>query len=101
MTEAASSTFDPAPRISEELSLPLAGVRAVARLLEEGGSVPFIARYRKEQTGELDEVAIRAVEEKRAYYMELDERRRAVTLEIEKQGKLTPELRARIASCWV
>ena len=54
-------SFDPAPRIAEELRLAPAGVRAVARLLEEGATVPFIARYRKEQTGGLDEVAIRAI----------------------------------------
>ena len=70
--------FDPSPRIAEELKLPLAGVRAVLALLAEGASVPFIARYRKEQTGGLDEVQIRAVEEKGAYYTELDERRRAI-----------------------
>jgi uncharacterized protein len=76
-------------------------VRAVARLLEEGGSVPFIARYRKEQTGGLDEVQIRDIEEKRAYYLELDERRKVVLAEIDKQGKLTPELRKQIENCWV
>ena len=101
MTEAAVHAFDPSARISEELALSMPDVRAVARLLEEGGSVPFIARYRKEQTGGLDEVAIRAIEEKRAYYMELDERRRAVSAEIEKQGKLTPALKRLIETCWV
>jgi uncharacterized protein len=93
--------FDATPRIADELKLPLAGVRAVAKLLAEGASVPFIARYRKEQTGGLDEVQIRAVEEKRAYCTELHERRQTVLAEIEKQGKLTPALRAKIESCWV
>jgi uncharacterized protein len=99
MTEVAE--FDPSPRIAGELNLPLAGVRAVAKLLAEGGSVPFIARYRKEQTGGLDEVQIRSIEEKRAYYTELYERRVAILAEIESQGKLTPELRKQIESCWV
>ncbi len=93
--------FDPSERIADELKIPLAGVRAVSALLAEGASVPFIARYRKEQTGELDEVQIRAIEEKRAYYIELFDRRTSILAEIEKQGKLTPELRARIEACWV
>ena len=96
-----TTSFDPTPRVAEELSLPIPGVRAVAKLLEEGASVPFIARYRKEQTGELDEVQIRAVEEKRSYYTELFERRTAILAEIESQGKLTPALRAQIEGCWV
>ena len=93
--------FDPSERIADELKIPLAGVRAVSALLAEGASVPFIARYRKEQTGELDEVQIRAIEEKRAYYIELYDRRTSILAEIEKQGKLTPELRARIEAGWV
>jgi len=94
-------SYDPVPRIAEELGLPIPHVRAAARLLAEGGSVPFVARYRKEQTGGLDEVALRSIEEKRAYYGELHERRESVLAEIDKQGKLTPELRARIEGCWV
>src|ERR1019366_6562260 len=87
-------------RIADEQKLPLAGVRAVVRLLADGASVPFIARYRKEQTGGLHEVQIRAIEEKSAYYAELDARRRTILAEIESQGKLTSELRAQIASTW-
>src|ERR1700757_1069194 len=101
---AETEVFDPARllgRIADELKLPLAGVRAVAALLAEGASVPFIARYRKEQTGGLDEVQIRAIEEKRAYYTEVHERRQTVLAEIDKQGKLTPELRKKIEACWV
>jgi uncharacterized protein len=93
--------FDPAPRVADELSLPLTGVRSVAKLLAEGASVPFIARYRKEQTGQLDEVQIRAIEEKHGYYAELHERRTAILAEIDSQGKLTPALRAQIEACWV
>jgi uncharacterized protein len=84
------------PRLAADLSLPAAGVAAVCALLDEGGTVPFIARYRKEQTGGLDEVAIRAIEERRAYLTDLEERRAVVLASIEEQGKLTPELRARI-----
>src|ERR1019366_4265585 len=87
-------------RIADEQKLPLAGVNAVVRLLAEGASVAFIARYRKEQTGGLDEVQIRAIEEKNAYYVEVDARRRTILAEVESQGKLTPELRAQIESAW-
>ena len=100
MAEIATS-FDPAPRIAEELRLPAAGVRAVARLLDEGATVPFIARYRKEQTGGLDEVAIRAIEEKRDYILELEARRRTILDAIEEQGKLTPELKRALEACRV
>ena len=94
-----ATPFDPAPRIAEELRLPAAGVRAVARLLAEGATVPFIARYRKEQTGGLDEVAIRAIEDKRDYIVELEDRRRTILNAIEEQGKLTPELRRAVEAC--
>ena len=97
----AAPPFDPAPRLAEELRLPPAGVRAVVRLLGEGATVPFIARYRKEQTGGLDEVAIRAIEEKRDYLVELEDRRRTILSAIEEQGKLTLELRRAIETCRV
>jgi uncharacterized protein len=87
-------------RICQELALPRAGVASVAALLNEGNTVPFIARYRKEATGSLDEVAIRAVEERLGYYKELLERREAVLKSIQKQGKLTPELKAKIEGAW-
>lgn len=76
--------------------MPLKGLVATIGLLDEGGTVPFIARYRKEVTGNLDEVEIRAVEEKLGYFRELEERKQTVLASIEEQGKLTPELRARI-----
>lgn len=91
--------FDPVPALSEELNLPRAGVASVVKLLAEGATVPFIARYRKEATGGLDEVAIRAVEERRAYLLELEERRGSVLEEIKKQGKLTDALAKKILSC--
>jgi uncharacterized protein len=83
--------------VATDLALPLPAVAAVAAMLAEQQTVPFIARYRKEQTGGLDEVAIRNIEERRKYFIELEDRRAAVLSEIEKQGKLTPELRAKIA----
>ena len=91
--------FDPVPFIALELGLPPRGVAAVVKLLEENATVPFIARYRKEVTGGLDEVQIRDIQEKRAYVLELEERRAAILEEIGKQGKLTPELKAKILAC--
>ncbi|HEY5973303.1 MAG TPA: Tex-like N-terminal domain-containing protein, partial [Geobacteraceae bacterium] len=82
--------------ISEESGFKLFQVANTVALLQEGGTVPFIARYRKEQTGELDEVAIRTVEERFTYYRELAERKQTVLATITEQGKLTPELQARI-----
>ncbi len=88
--------FDPVPSICRELGLPAAGVKAVVSLLGEGATVPFIARYRKEATGGLDEVAIRNIDERRTYLTELDARRNAVVSEIRGQGKLTPALEAKL-----
>jgi uncharacterized protein len=99
MTESTTQAFDPVPQIAAELNLPPQGVRAVVRLLEEGSTVPFIARYRKEATGSLDEVQIRNIEERRAYLIELEERRKAILESIASQGKLTPELKAKILAC--
>lgn len=73
-------------------------VEAVTMLLAEGSTVPFIARYRKEKTNGLDEVAILAVEEGLAYLKELNERKDTVLKTIEEQGKLTPDLKAKIES---
>ena len=82
--------------IAQVLNVPLKGVLAVIELLDEGGTVPFIARYRKEVTGNLDEVQIRDVEEKLGYFRELEQRRATILASIEEQGKLTDELKARI-----
>jgi len=87
-------------RICQELSLPRSGVAAIAALLNEGNTVPFIARYRKEVTGSLDEVAIRNVEDRLSYYKELLDRRETILKSIDKQGLLTPELKARIEGTW-
>ena len=88
--------FNLTSAIARELNLPERGVAAVVALLAEGSTVPFIARYRKEATGELDEVQIRTIEERASYLKELEDRREAVLTSISEQGKLTDELRARI-----
>ncbi|MFO1412702.1 MAG: Tex family protein [Burkholderiales bacterium] len=80
-------------RIAAELGVAPRQVTAAIRLLDEGATVPFIARYRKEATGELDDVALRALAERLEYLRELETRRAAVLASIEEQGKLTPELR--------
>jgi len=82
--------------IIEETGLKPFQVENTVELLREGGTVPFIARYRKERTGELDEVRIRTIEERLAYYTELEERKVTVLKAITEQGKLTPELEKRI-----
>lgn len=81
-------------RLAVELAVAEAQVAAAVRLLDEGSTVPFIARYRKEVTGSLDDGQLRALEERLAYLRELDQRRDAVLASIEEQGKLTDELRA-------
>ncbi|ETZ71282.1 tex-like N-terminal domain protein [Mycobacteroides abscessus MAB_110811_1470] len=75
-----------------------AQVAAAVRLLDEGATVPFIARYRKEVTGSLDDGQLRELEERLRYLRELDERRAAVLSSIEEQGKLTDELKAALLS---
>jgi uncharacterized protein len=92
-------SFDPVPTISLDLSIAPRSVAAVVELLAEGATVPFIARYRKEKTGGLDEVQIRAIEERRAYLIELDDRRQSVLASIAEQGKLTDALKKQIEAC--
>ena len=84
--------------IIQETALKQFQVDNTVALLKEGATVPFIARYRKEQTGELDEVQIRLVEDRLTYFTELEERKLSVLKSIEEQGKLTPELADRIAA---
>jgi uncharacterized protein len=82
--------------IAQTLNIPMRGLVAVIELLDDGGTVPFIARYRKEATGNLDEVQIRDIEEKLAYFRDLAERRATILASIAEQGKLTDELKVRI-----
>ncbi|WP_153772472.1 Tex family protein [Pseudomonas sp. MNR3A] len=79
-------------RIAEELGVRPQQVEAAVGLLDEGSTVPFIARYRKEVTGSLDDTQLRHLEERLRYLRELDERRASILASIEEQGKLTPEL---------
>ena len=83
-------------RIAEELGVHPAQVEAAVALLDEGATVPFIARYRKEATGNLDDTQLRNLAERLGYLRELEERRAAILASIEEQGKLTAELRAGI-----
>ena len=82
--------------IARLLHVPLGSLIATVTLLDEGGTVPFIARYRKEATGALDEVQIRDIEEKLAYFRELVGRRETILASIAEQQKLTDDLRQKI-----
>ena len=84
------------PLIAFELGVKPQQVAAAVRLLDEGATVPFIARYRKEATGNLDDTQLRTLEERLLYLRELEERRAAVLASIDEQGKLTDELRTAI-----
>ncbi len=82
--------------ITQLLNVPLGSLTATISLLDEGGTVPFIARYRKEATGALDEVKVRDIEEQLAYFRELISRRETILASISEQQKLTDELRQKI-----
>jgi len=84
--------------IAQRLGLPAAAVEAAVRLLDEGNTVPFITRYRRDQTGGLDEVGIRLIAESVARARQLADRKQTILRTIQGQGKLTPELEARIAA---
>jgi uncharacterized protein len=83
-------------RIADELGVAVRQVSAAVDLLDGGATVPFIARYRKEATGALDDAQLRTLEERLRYLRELDERREAILKEITAQGKLTGQLEAQI-----
>jgi len=85
-------------RLAAELTVDEVQVAAAVRLLDEGATVPFIARYRKEATGSLDDGQLRILEERLQYLRELDDRRAAVLASIDEQGKLTDELKAALMS---
>jgi len=96
MTERKSLAPELLLHIAQTLNVPMRRLLAVVELLDEGGTVPFIARYRKEATGNLDEVQIRNIEEKVTYFLDLVSRRETILASIAEQGKLTDELKARI-----
>ncbi|APT92304.1 transcription accessory protein [Corynebacterium phocae] len=85
-----------AATIAKEISVPTHQVEQALKLLAEGNTVPFIARYRKEATGGLDDSQLRTIEERAGYLRELAERKETVLAAIEEQGKLTADLRALI-----
>jgi len=86
------------PKIAQELGLTPRQVQTTCDLLGEGATVPFIARYRKEATGSLDEVAITAIRDRLNQLMELDKRREAILKSLEERGQLTDELKEKILS---
>ncbi|MDJ0567418.1 MAG: Tex family protein [Pleurocapsa sp. MO_192.B19] len=86
--------------IAQELSLPSQNINNALNLWLEGGTVPFIARYRKEQTGSLDEVQLRNIFERYTYLDELEKRKEKILAEISSQNKLTDELKAQIEACF-
>ncbi|PRP61544.1 RNA-binding transcriptional accessory protein, partial [Bacillus halotolerans] len=83
-------------KIANELAVKEWQVTAATTLLDEGSTVPFIARYRKEVTGTLDDSQLRALEERLRYLRELEERRESILKSINEQDKLTPELKTNI-----
>lgn len=83
-------------QIAQELNVRPQQVEAAVRLLDEGSTVPFIARYRKEVTGALDDTQLRDLEQRLGYLRELEDRRAAILKSIEEQEKLTPELKSSI-----
>ena len=85
--------------IARELGVDQAHVATAVKLLDEGNTVPFIARYRKEATGGLDDAQLRTIEERLTYLRELEDRKKTVLAAIEEQGKLTDDLRALILAC--
>src|SRR6202167_6153031 len=83
-------------KIAEELGVRERQVTAAVDLLDGGATVPFIARYRKEATGTLDDAQLRTLEERLRYLRELEERRAAILASVDEQGKLTGELKVQI-----
>src|SRR5262245_43822427 len=86
-------------QIAATLNLSLKQIDSIHALHNEGATIPFIARYRKEATGNLDEVAIGNVIEQVKYFNELEKRKETVIKTIEDAGKMTPELKKRIDNC--
>ncbi len=78
--------------LAEELNIPAERVEKTVALIDEGNTIPFIARYRKEVTGNLDDIALRALDDRLSYLRKLDERREEIRTAIENQGKLTDEI---------
>ena len=92
-------SFDPVGLLSGELELKHHQIASVVDLLGQGNTVPFIARYRKEVTGSLDETVIRTIQDRHSYLQELEKRRQAILEKIGEQGKLTPALEKQFLGC--
>ena len=86
--------------ISQELNIPINQVSGTVSLLRDDNSIPFISRYRKEATGNLDETQIQSIDARMAYYDELQKRKSTILKTIEAQNQLTDELSNRILNCW-
>ena len=86
--------------LAQELNCKQEYIENVIALLDEGNTIPFIARYRKELHGSMDDTALRTLEERLAYLRNLTERKESVKASIAEQEKLTPELERRIRNCW-
>lgn len=89
-----------APLIAQRTQLPEKGIRKAIGLMAEGATIPFISRYRKEATGSLDELALENIRQEWTRFQELLKRKETIRNTIEEQGKLSPELNARIEQCW-
>ena len=83
-------------QLARELNLKAVNIEAAVKLIDEGNTIPFISRYRKEATGGMDDVALRALDERLSYLRNLEQRKEDVILLIDAQGKLTPELEQQI-----
>ena len=86
--------------ISSHIGVAATCVAATIALLNENATIPFIARYRKERTGSLDEVQISQIADEYHHFLEIDDRKATILKTIDEQGKLTDELRQRINQCW-
>ena len=88
-------------RLAEELKIELWQVEAAVKLIDEGNTIPFISRYRKEVTGSLNDEVLRKLSERLTYLRNLEDKKKQVLASIEEQGKLTDELREKIqAALW-
>ena len=87
-------------RISRDLAIKNHQVDSVLKLFKEGATIPFVARYRKEQTGGLDEIALEAIQKSEQYYVDLGKRKEFILSSINEQNKLDDQLKERIENCW-
>ena len=86
--------------LSKEIGISLKQVQQTVELLEDGGTIPFISRYRKERTGGLDEVQVKSINDKHNELKELVKRKEYILGVINEAGKLTDDLRKKIEECW-